>query len=246
MTGDDFVSALFSGTLRKKRRTRDSQRSAVYAWERASFPRMEPMRTVEEVEEYLRPIWRSERGRYGLAKRAIPNVHHGHWGQRSALAYVGGNTISLPRWARTPVVILHELAHLLVDGNRRGGAHGPRFVGVFIGLAARHLGLDAEALMASADERGVRYDVRSIGAVPRVRLADRLADVLPATPIEAAVALGVSYRQVHGAALRLVGAGRAGWSRGRLVALAGPPRPPRGLVRDYFRPRKDGVYKRRD
>ena len=214
-------------------RTRDSQRSAVYAWENAAIPRhaaydRRVSKGLEDVEPFVRRVWLSERGRYGLAKHPVPEVKGG-------AGHARGNAygLKLPPWARrSPAVILHEIAHGLDKrsgyGAGRSGWHGPRFVGILIGLLARHLGLDAEALMAQADERGVRYDVRSVGAVPRVRLADRLADVLPATPIEAAVALGVSYRQVHGAALRLLGAGRAAWSRGRRVALAGPPRPPRG------------------
>ncbi len=233
MTQDPFetLSRVFEG--RARRRTRDSQRSAVYAWENAAVPRHYSLgrnvrRDLDDVEPFVRRVWRAERGRYGLARFPVPAI-------RGGAGHATGNVhgLKLPPWARrSPPVILHELAHALDKrsgyGAGRSGWHGPRFVGILIGLLARHLGLDAEALMASADERGVRYDVRSIGAVPRVHLADRLADVLPATPIEAAVALGVSYRQVYGAALRLVGAGRAAWSRGRLVALAGPPRPPRG------------------
>jgi hypothetical protein len=199
-------------------RTRDSQRSAVYAWERVAVEgfRSDEARSVEAVAEFVKPIWRAERGRYGLAKYPPPVIRGGRgaWGQT--------DTLMLAPWARASLpVVLHEVAHAL-DGSKgygrgRSGAHGPRFVGIYIGLLARHLGLDADALMAHADERGVRYDVRAIGAVPVVHLADRLAKALPCSVIEGAVALGVSYRQVQGAALRLVRAGRARYWRGRIV-----------------------------
>jgi hypothetical protein len=211
--------------------SRDSQRSAVYAWEaravRTNGMRMDEqvLGSVEDVEAFLKPIWRAERGRYGRARESLPEVHHGHWGQRSALAYSYERRISLPRWARNPWVILHEAAHLL-ERSRQG--HSARFVGILIGLAARHLGHDAVELMALADEMGVRYDVRSIGAVPAAAVAEKLVRLLPCAPMDAAVALGLSYRQVHGAALRLVRARRAAWWRGRLVEVEGPPRP-RGL-----------------
>lgn len=206
-------------------KTRDSQRSAVYAWEKASIPEfygIQPKRapTVEDVVPFVERVWRSERGRYGLAKRPAPEVKGG----RGAASY-GLRSIRLAPWARTSKpVILHEIAHSLDvrvsparKMTKRGGGHGPRFVGIYIGLLARHLGLDAEALMAQADDRGVRYDVRAIGAVPVIHLADRLAKALPCTVIEGAVELGVSYRQVQGAALRLVRAGRARYWRGRIV-----------------------------
>lgn len=211
-------------------RTRDSQRSAVYAWERAAVPEFFPkfqanVPKVEEVVPFVERVWRAERGRYGLAKRPAPVVTGG----RGAASY-GLQKIRLAPWARaSQAVILHEVAHSLdtrvirdyfgknPSRKKKGGGHGPRFVGIFIGLLARYLGLDADALMAHADERGVRYDVRAIGAVPVIHLADRLAKALPCTVIEGAVELGVSYRQVQGAAMRLVRQGRARYWRGKIV-----------------------------
>lgn len=82
----------------------------------------------------------------------------------------------------------------------------------------RHLGQDAYYLMALADECGVRYHVRAIGSVPeRNSMADRLARLMPIHYMAAAVELDCSYRQVYGAALRLVSQGRARWSGKRLV-----------------------------
>jgi hypothetical protein len=199
----------------------------VYAWESFAASTCglkwgQEISDMDDVRAFLAPIWRAERGRYGRAKVKMPEVTHAGWGQRRAIAHAD-HRISLPKWARNRWVIMHEAAHLL---DHRSLNHGPRFVGILIGLAARHLGADAELLMTLADERGVRYDVRSIGAVPIVPLAEKLINVLPCTPIEGAVALGVSYRQVQGAALRLIRARRASWWRGKLVAIEGPPSPP--------------------
>lgn len=199
---------------------RDTQKSRVYAWERAVTKGAcyrQTIKTVDEVAAWLQPIWRAERGRYGRAKVPMPEIRPAHWGQRSAIAY--SRSISLPLWARNPWVILHEAAHVL---NRKEGAasHGPRFVGILIGLVCRHLGHDANDLMAAADEMGVTYDVRSVGAVPVIPLWRKVEPLLPCTAIEAAVALGVSYREVLGASLHLLRAGSARW-RGRvLVPLA--------------------------
>lgn len=113
-------------------------------------------------------------------------------------------------------MILHEAAHLLTP---RDEAHGPRFVGCLMGLLCRHAGYRVEHLMEIADALGVDYYCRSIGHVPVVTLSQRLAEVLPASEMDAAIALGVSWRQVRGASISLIRNSQARWYRGRLVAL---------------------------
>lgn len=205
--------------IRWRPRRRDNQRSRVYAWERKIKNRDEvAVNTIEEVARYASRIWRSERGRYGLAKTRVPEFMPARRGQRNAIAF-DHHVISLPRgWARTPRVILHELAHRLTPANE---AHGPRFVGVLIGLLARHAGYNADALMAEADAMGVKYHVRSIGAVPVSSLPDRVVRVLkesgPLPEMWIASELDCSYMQVRGAALQLARTGRARWFRKRLT-----------------------------
>lgn len=198
-------------------RKRDSQRSRVYAWERravSDYADRPTFDSLEECEAFMHPIWRTERGRMGLAKRAAPALSRNLWGKRNATAH-GTTEIKLPKWARSPEVILHEMAHCLTHGDR----HGPRFVGCFIGLLARHHGQDANDLMPLADEMGVRYNVRTVGAVPVHSLSEKLARLLPVFYMEAAVKLDVSYRTVYGAALVLIRQGRARWSGKTLKAI---------------------------
>jgi hypothetical protein len=63
------------------RRPRDNQRSAVYAWERKveGYHRAPEFQAILDVERWARPIWRSERGRYGLAKSAAPEFMPARW-----------------------------------------------------------------------------------------------------------------------------------------------------------------------
>ena len=209
---------------------RDNQRSRVYAWERASartlFRILDGDRAIRrldvpefeelaECQSYLDPIWKAERGRYGRARVPVPPIERPHRGQTSAKAH-HDHRITLPRWSRSRWVILHEAAHRLVPDHE---AHGPRFVGVLIGLLARHVGYDANELMAMADEMGVKYHVRSIGLVPVQTLSQKLARLLPTTEMDAAFELDVSWRQVRGAALQLVNKGKARWIRNRLVEI---------------------------
>lgn len=205
------------------RRKRDNQRSLVYAWERRATKGAHSQPTMKKLEEaaaFLAPIWKAERGRYGHAKLPMPLIGRPSWGQRRALAH-HSHRITLPRWARNEWVILHEAAHRLTP---RDEAHGPRFVSVLIGLASRHLGYDANQLMELADEMGVKYHVRSIGAVPVLGPAElvwrTVAEHGSMSEMDLACWLGMSYLQVRGAALSLIRAGRARWLR-RKLTLAG-------------------------
>ena len=210
---------------------RDSQRSKVYAWETIASKQRRFVRenapgansifqaefeTLAQCEDFLRGVWSTERGRYGRAGVAMPTVERPSWGQRRAYAH-HDHRITLPRHTRSRWVILHEAAHLLNPGRE---AHGPRFVGILIGLLARHAGYEAEELLASAAEQGVRVDARSVGAVPQATLSERLLRLLPVEEMEAAIELGVSWRRVRGAALQLQRRGLARWHRGRLVLLS--------------------------
>lgn len=205
-------------------RRRDTQRRRVYLWERAArgASMFQELMDLDECQAMVERVWPAERGRYGRANVPAPELQRVHRGQRAAIAYATAHAISLPRWARNPWVLLHELAHLLADGDR----HGPRFVGVLIGLAARWMGADVDELLAQAEAGGVKVDRRAIGAVPTRTLADKVLPMLPGTPVEIAVqlnieqGLGISYRQVRGAALRLIRKGQARFAGQTLVAVA--------------------------
>jgi hypothetical protein len=129
--------------------------------------------------------------------------------------------LSFPKWACNDWVVLHELAHRLTP---TGEAHGPRFTGVLIGLVCRHMGQDRDELVNSAIEMGLRIDLRAIGAVPRLHLSAIVAKYLPGTPVGIAVRINIergtdlSYRQIQGAAMRLVTQKLARWRGPTIVA----------------------------
>jgi hypothetical protein len=214
-------------------RQRDNQRSKVYAWERKVVATLggediykPDFQTLQECEDFAGPIWTKERGRLGLARVVAPTIDRPSWGQRRAMAH-HSHKITLPRWARSRWVILHELAHRLTPSDE---AHGPRFVGVLMGLAARWLSYDVNQLMALADDMGVNYYVRSIGVVPVRGISWHVERVLlvhpPMTAMEFACHLSIAERieatdrQVRAAALRLIREGKARWLRNKLTPLA--------------------------
>ncbi len=75
-------------------------------------------------------------------------------------------TIRLPQDRPTPTyVILHEVAHALsstVDGDT--DAHGPDYVGLYMGLLERRLRIPLPLLMFTADRHGVAFN---LAAKPR-------------------------------------------------------------------------------
>jgi hypothetical protein len=156
-------------------KARDSQRSKVYNWEMASIPGWQggtwvtvPMRryrtadgeetvyqqrcridnemSLDECAALIAKVWAAYRPTHRL-----PKVTPGHMArQATGCSY----RIDLPRWARQPLVVLHETAHSilpLVRWDERDSAHlpdggtiksvawhGPEFVRLYIELLVRY------------------------------------------------------------------------------------------------------------
>jgi putative metallohydrolase (TIGR04338 family) len=213
-------------------RPRDNQKSRVYQWERHAISTLgggsigtPDFTDIASCAAFAEPIWRTERGRLGLPGQHAPSIERSSWGQRRALAH-SNHRITLPRWARSRWVILHELAHRLSPNDE---AHGPRFVGVLIGLASRHLDYDAGQLMALADSMGVKYHIRSIGRVPHhgtgwhvarlIRLQHPMSAMDIACHLSLVDGIDATDRQVRAAALGLIRTGQARWLRGKLTPV---------------------------
>lgn len=205
-------------------RIRDRQRAKVYAWESAQRRRFGAgdTMTLDAGQALVASIWKAERARYGLGRKHVPELTGGHGPQRRGLAFIYGHRMSIPDHSLKPWVICHEVAHLLTGPKHE--AHGPRFVGILIGLLARHATYDAVELLASAQLAKLRVSPQSIGALParpqpEMAIAEKLLALAPVGDVDEAIELGLHWRQVRGHALQLVRAGRARWFRGKLHAL---------------------------
>lgn len=126
---------------------RDSQRSKVYAAEKAlpGYLTERRLETVPELQAYVDEVTRSEWFRWrfprlGSARAMgglVPVLVLDGRGRRSACA--SGRTISMPCFARSRMVVLHELAHvcILFDPSVRPGsyaAHGWEFCAIYLEL----------------------------------------------------------------------------------------------------------------
>ncbi len=168
---------------------RDSQREAVYTWER-SLP--------WEWESGLRPISTGRNPETGteffdyrqrhagpemslelcreLVRRAArrwriscPRVLNGG-GHRNAAFYDGHpGAIALPKWGRQPIVVLHEVAHAVLQTHCRDvAAHGPEFTTVCLDLWAAFIpGFDkVKARHMGREQRPRRVRFAARGKLP--------------------------------------------------------------------------------
>lgn len=169
---------------------RDTQRSKLYAAERATFNdadwRNQAM-DLADCEALVRRIERSASWAKLMAER--PHPIYGGWGRITVEAGRGGgmahgtNLITLGVYGRRPWVILHELAHLAttrVHGDHAAAAHGWQFASIYLRLVRRWLGKpERDALRAAFRAHGVRYTAprakRQLTDEQKAELTARLA-----------------------------------------------------------------------
>ena len=82
-------------------------------------------------------------------------------GRRHAGASYEDNLITLPRWSRQTSIVLHEVAHTLVD-SQYYPHHGAEFAGVLIGLLSRESIESVESNMAAMLRARLKIDIEWI------------------------------------------------------------------------------------
>jgi putative metallohydrolase (TIGR04338 family) len=128
-------------------RPRDSQRSRVYAAERAAFGDAwrKPLGSgaVADIEAFVRKCCASKllQRRYPGARRP-PRIRDGR-GHRRCTYDPSIHALTFPRWGRTKPVVLHELAHALTEGPDRAW-HGWEFCECYLYLVRVFIGRGAE------------------------------------------------------------------------------------------------------
>lgn len=140
---------------------RDLQRSRVYAWEDAVVaPRDRSAIPFEQAQMLVTGVWLAEQVLYSPRVEPMARQARRTWATGSRTA------IRLPQDRPTPTyVILHEVAHALsstVDGDT--DAHGPDFVGLYMGLLDRRLKIPMPLLMFTAAQHDVTFN---LAAKPR-------------------------------------------------------------------------------
>lgn len=133
-------------------RPRDSQRARLYrAEDEVGAGRRLP--AVDVLQAYVDDLGATEWFRSRWGARAF-DVRPGH-GHRRATAD-GNGVLQMPRWARTELVLLHEVAHCLTPTTF--AAHGPEYAGVLLSLVRRAVDpATAQRLEDAFARNGVRW-----------------------------------------------------------------------------------------
>lgn len=126
------------------KRPRDSQKSKVYTAERV-LQKGDQGWSYQETQDYVDSVTRT---RWWLNRQGPPFVYvKDGRGTSWAMAYDPYTTpkgedrpatLNLPRWARDPIVVMHEMAHLLTSASE--AAHGRGFCRNYLALVKRFLG----------------------------------------------------------------------------------------------------------
>jgi len=124
---------------------RDQQRQKLYTWQRQfgnglTLELKECQKLINRISKHY--------------KTHAPQVTDGR-GRRSACYCPGSHTIKLPRWARNERVVIHEIAHCVADAIARPKTiadHGREFVGVYMYLLNKYMGIPVKELAQSANK----------------------------------------------------------------------------------------------
>ena len=137
----------------------DSQRQKLYNAQNESIKKIEQPKfdTIDEVRAYVEKIMNSP-----WWKKRYPDIYRLEIENGAGKTAAKGGPIrnglwmTLPRWARKPCTILHEMAHGIVP--RDVAAHGREYAGVLVELVTRFMGKEAgKQLRASFAKHKVKY-----------------------------------------------------------------------------------------
>jgi putative metallohydrolase (TIGR04338 family) len=140
---------------------RDSQRARLYrAEEEVAKGRRLPK--VADLQAYVDGVLAADwfLARWG-GRRFEARPGHGH---RRATASRDG-VLQFPLWARTELVVLHEVAHPLTP--EECAPHGPEYAGVLLVLVRRAMGVaPAQALEDAFARHRVRHTLAAVAVAP--------------------------------------------------------------------------------
>jgi len=177
-------------------RVRDSQRSAVYEWERKAIKDFAPLLkrqcAKQEAQALVEKVWREQAARVGQRITRPPSLRFRSRSGLCSFYYRHKHQIAI---SGTSVwLILHELAHSLNCDNV--APHGARYMAIYIMLLTTYGGANNAQLRALALSAGLKvFDRFHVAA----QLSATIKNFLPGTLMDLAVSAGVSYRAVQGA-----------------------------------------------
>jgi len=163
----------------RPRRPRDTQQQRLYDAEKFLRTEGRQFQSIDEIQTYIDRLvaeaWWGRRYR-----RVKINIKMGRAGS-AARAYNYGNRISMPQWAWHESIVLHEVAHLIVNqvyGVDGVAGHGREFARILVGLVDHKMGkANGKALRESFRKHKVKFSLPRKPMSPEQRAAatERLA-----------------------------------------------------------------------
>jgi putative metallohydrolase (TIGR04338 family) len=139
-------------------RPRDSQRARLYRAE-GEVDTGRRLPTVEKMQAYVDGLLGADWFLARWGERTL-EVRPG-FGHRRATANEQG-VLQMPKWARTELVLLHEVAHCLTPVTV--APHGPEYAGVLVALSRRAM---SPGTAQSLEDAFARHRVKwTLAAVP--------------------------------------------------------------------------------
>ena len=140
-------------------RPRDSQRARLYRAEGEVDPGRR-LPTVERMQAWVDALVATDWFVARWGTRCF-EVRPG-FGHRRATADANG-VLQMPKWARSELVLLHEVAHCLTPVTL--ASHGPEYAGILLALARRGMGPGtAQRLEDAFDRERVRWTLAQVPA----------------------------------------------------------------------------------
>ena len=133
---------------------RDFQRSKCYKWESDTLWSSNfnwGLCTLQECHVLIEKIWLKESSKFFTKDRPVPRLGDGR-GRRSAVSL--GGEIRLPRFARTGVLMCHEVAHELTPGE----AHTEDWVSTHLYLLHTNLNIPMKQLVSTIEAYKIKYN----------------------------------------------------------------------------------------
>jgi len=126
-----------------KPKPRDSQRRRLYAAEgQVAAINRDMLPTVLDIEAFVDEMLASHWLRTQFTPRVLEQIRVVS-GRENRAAYARGATISVPFWARSKFIVIHEVAHILCGryyGKDFIAAHGPEFATLQVAMVTQFLG----------------------------------------------------------------------------------------------------------
>ena len=132
---------------------KDFQVEKVYAWERKLIPVYDKsLLTFDMIEPIINHVWQAEGLLHPPRLKETPSTKH-CFGNRTGI------------WVNPKVIvstcnILHELSHSMTSNmDEYSDHHREQFVGVYMKLLAKYIGIPLEILTFTAGQEDLKFDI---------------------------------------------------------------------------------------